>query len=83
MCNSRARYSWGTVLASGQRSSAEEYSGAHETEKTSPFYSKKEKKLTMLLHTLKEFNDNLGGRSDKNLSPTALFGVGNCLETIG
>ena len=37
----------------------------------------------MLLHALKELDYNLGGRSDENLSPAALLGIRNCLETIG
>ena len=38
---------------------------------------------TVFLHLLKELNDNLGRRSDQNLSASTLFGIRDCLETIG
>ena len=41
------------------------------------------KLLTMLLHTLQEFDYNLTRRSDQHLALTALFGVCDCLQTIG
>lgn len=43
----------------------------------------KENYLTVLLHNLKELNDNLGGRSDDNLTLSALFSIGNGLKAIG
>jgi hypothetical protein len=39
--------------------------------------------LTMLLHTLQKLDNNLGGRTDKDLPLSALFSVGDCLQTIG
>jgi hypothetical protein len=41
------------------------------------------KGLTMLLHASKEFNNDLTGRTDQNLSPSTLLGVGDCFKTIG
>jgi len=37
----------------------------------------------MLLHTLQKLDNNLGGRTDKDLPLSALFSVGDCLQTIG
>jgi hypothetical protein len=39
-------------------------------------------KYTILLHDLQEFNHNLGGRSDQDLSLSTLFSVGDSLEDI-
>lgn len=41
------------------------------------------RKLTVLLHLLEEFDNDLGGRADEDLPLAALLGVGDCLETIG
>ena len=40
-------------------------------------------KLTVLLHLLEEFDNDLGRRADEDLPLAALLGVGDCLETIG
>lgn len=40
------------------------------------------KQLTMLLHDLEELDDDLGGRSDQDLSLTSLLGVGDGLESV-
>jgi len=39
--------------------------------------------VSVLLHTLEELDDDLGGRTDQDLAATTLLGVGDCLETIG
>lgn len=36
----------------------------------------------MLLHDLEELDDDLGGRSDQDLSLTSLLGVGDGLESV-
>lgn len=36
----------------------------------------------MLLHNLEELDDNLGGRSDENLSLTGLFGVVDGVKSV-
>lgn len=41
------------------------------------------RRLTMLLHASKELDDDLGGRTDQDLSPSALFSVGDCFKAIG
>jgi len=39
--------------------------------------------LTILLHDLEELDHNLGGRSEQNLSLSALLSVGKGLKAIG
>jgi len=38
--------------------------------------------VSMLLHASKELDNNLGRRSDHDLSSSTLFSVGDCLQTI-
>jgi len=39
--------------------------------------------VSVLLHDLEELDDDLGGRTDEDLTLTAFLGVGHCLKTIG
>ena len=45
--------------------------------------NRNEMKLTSILHASEELDNNLGWRSDHNLSSSTLFGVVDCLKTIG
>lgn len=47
------------------------------------FYSITMPVLTMDLHTLQKLDNDLTARSDQNLTLSSLFGVGDCLQTIG
>ena len=47
------------------------------------FYSITMSELTMDLHTLQKLDNDLTARSDQNLTLSSLFGVGDCLQTIG
>ena len=47
------------------------------------FYSTTMPVLTMDLHTLQKLDNDLTARSDQNLTLSSLFGVGDCLQTIG
>jgi len=41
-----------------------------------------QKELTVLLHNLKELDDDLRARSDQHLSFSTLFGIGDVLEAV-